>query len=433
MTFYTKIGSLSKPTSGTVPLSQDSVTVSETPKGVIFWWGGTWQSNTGAAGTYTEHASAGMGFSDGTNHRSYIMEMEDNGASSGSGGWMGDGCISFGEDTLDERATCSFSSTKFTLSWTKITAQAATIYYMVFGGTDITNVTVGDFAAGTATGNSTTSGTSFTPDIEFYLTTDKTTTNTFFSTNSPFSLGAAMSSSKQWNIANACESGRATMDTWRYLNTGQCVGSLTGNSGALRNAGTFVAFTSTGRTINWTTTDGTATKVYFMAIKGGQWDMGSTAVTSGTGTFTPVTSMSFAPTSMLFAGNGVATSTTVSETEDRFTFCGMESTTARNTYAYADADNTAAAQVVSVVLTSSVYRMFSAAATATSSTTHVDIDISTLNSNGFTLNKVTNTGSTVVTPLLLWVGMAANAGGGGATATTVTSKTVTNKFITQYP
>lgn len=124
---------------------------------------------------------------------------------------------------------------------------------------------VGSFNQATGTGNSTTTGTSFIPKGELYLSANQATA-TGIQAHNRISLGVGISSSDRRCIWAGDTDNVADAVTDQDSDTTKAIKMMTEGTPTVNAAADFVAFTSTGRTLNWTTADGTAREILFASF-----------------------------------------------------------------------------------------------------------------------------------------------------------------------
>lgn len=211
----------------------------------------------------------------------------------------------------------------FTLSWgVQSDTTAMVIHYQVIGGTDITNVSVfnsttQNFSTGNHSWNGT--GTTFTPDFALTMQTPANGTpviNTIAggTDQSVISIGAAASTTKQWQIMARSETAAAE-DSDQYLDNGSCIGSMNISTGVIQYRGVFVSFNNAaggGITINVTTAASNTGQNAFLLVKGGKWDCNvfQQPVTTGTQNVS-LTDSTVVPKLVQMMGIGSATEGTV--------------------------------------------------------------------------------------------------------------------------
>lgn len=297
--------------------------------------------------------------------------------------------------TTNEAAISAIGSDGFTVNWTNKEATASRMEYACFGGADITNVKVGSFTAPTAgtTGNQATTGVGFQPDVIILFGTSNTATGQ--ANGCTRGLGFATSSTNQVCNSGISKNAVATMSCKRlqFSNNSACytlIDSTTTTNVGLK--GSLVSLDADGFTINWTTvlTAEASVKIGYIAIKGGNWKCGAiTAPTTGT---VPVsqatTSVGFQPTGLILSTVG-GTSSTVVTGNNHICFGGGSSSTDRHCSFTGDNDAVASAVTANINKSAKIVSMYTVAATHTSSTINAEADLTSLNTDGFTLSWTT--------------------------------------------
>jgi hypothetical protein len=209
-------------------------------------------------------------------------------------------------------ATISFLSTGFRLTYEQNSASTFNIAYLAIGGGDVTDVKVGSFTPNTTTGNQSITDVGFQPDITFFmgLNTPVPTATATVDHNNYF-FGVAKSSTERVVMAGASpEAGASNPQTAsRVSRTDKCIMyySQTPSINALDCHADYVGTTSSGSggfTINITDAPvATANPIFYMAIKGGSWKVGSATAPTTAGT-QAVTSQGFTPKGLLLFGHG---------------------------------------------------------------------------------------------------------------------------------
>jgi poly(beta-D-mannuronate) lyase len=219
----------------------------------------------------------------------------------------------------------TLDSDGFTITWTINNVNVRDIFYIAFGGDDITNAKVGSFATPTA-GSSTplnqdVTGVGFQPDIIFLLGTNQpqSTLDTNNNTGNSISFSAVKSSSEQALVVNGSRHGLTTSDAARYQRTDKCYAAISqSNATTLESEAAFVAtLPNDGFRINWTTiSPSTVSTVFYLAIKGGAWKVGNFNHPTGT---TPgnqsITGVGFQPKGVIFASTAKPTTTSATAIE----------------------------------------------------------------------------------------------------------------------
>jgi hypothetical protein len=392
---FTKTTSTSTPVSQQVNLSNGSLT----PKVIWLWTSG----QTTSDGTYTDHMLWSYGFSDTVNDACQAMRSHETNENEAYV-MRNDAIISILSLTAGSevsRATVnSVAAGSFTLSWgVQSDTSAMVIHYMVAGGDDITNVSVfnstsQNFSTGNHSWNG--SGTSFVPDFGMVMTTPDTaavTVNTVSSASdqSVFSLGAITGTSNQW-VLIAREETITTSDNDMYLDNGNCIGSLNTTSGAVSYLGTFVSFNNSaggGITINITNAAGNTAQNAFLLIKGGKWDVNVFQQRSGTGTQdVTLTDSTVDPALVQLVGINSATEGSV--VVNHYVGIGGSDGTNEGNCWNGSTNNLGTWVTARSTSTGKVYRNATPAATASSSTTDAECDMTGMTTAGqFTLDWTT--------------------------------------------
>ena len=404
------------------------------PKALIMWS----SSQTTTDGTYADDALLCYGFSDGTNDACVSYQMDE---SAESETYRFDNAnVLFLQSaslaTFNNVATVnSFDADGFTLGWTIGNATAFSIHYIAIGGTDITNVqvvntTVGDTSTGNHSYNG--SGTSFQPDFALTLTAaDGSTINTTSggADLSLVCLGAAKSTSEQFVVWGRDET-VGTSDCDMYINNAACLASCSNTTGAITFLADFVSFNNAaggGITVNISDASPAAAKpIAFLLIKGGSWDCGTFQQRSGTGTQDVTTTTGLTSKGVFLAGIGSATAGSV---QANF-YLGMGASDGTNEGCSYTGNTNGLGTFAAVRsnLTTKVYRQATPNATAASSTTDAECDMSSMATAGqFTLDWTT--ADTVQRQMAYWtVGTLA---AGNNVVRTMDTETITISEVTK--
>src|SRR5215216_2232496 len=190
------------------------------------------------------------------------------------------------------------------------------IYYAALGGTTITNVKAGEFTLNTVSGTQDIDDVGFQPDIVFFIGADTASAAAATSSNATHSswfFGAAKDASNENVIAFSSVDGVSTTDAARYQHTARSIAHFTSGSTSTtmdceaEYVGT-VATGTGGFRINILAPSASATStVFYLAIKGGNWSVGSTLQPT-TSTNVSVTGLGYAPKGVIFRSNQQETS-----------------------------------------------------------------------------------------------------------------------------
>jgi len=309
--FRVKKGTFTK---ATVTGSQVITGVGFQPKAVIFWW--TRQTS------YGESAGIRVGYGFATNDGGNcgVAFASDDGAGTSNTGRRRSATYSIiilsnGDPTRSAQASVtSFDTDGFTLNWQTNEARADIIQYIALGGVDLTNAKASSFTLTTATGTQDVTGVGFQPDFAMFLWTftEATGTNT---QHAEVGLGFAVSSTKRGAVVADSEDGRSTMDTWQQQRTDSCILLLDPTSGAQDAIVDFSQFQTDGFRLSKTDPPAAATPIFYLALKGGYYDVGSFNSATTTGN-QDVTSVGFQPRLVMLATQGRSASTAIGGTAE---------------------------------------------------------------------------------------------------------------------
>jgi hypothetical protein len=281
----------------------------------------------------------------------------------------------------------SFDATGFTLNWGTVPSGPLTnpLYnYLALGGSDITNVASGSFAAATTGTTQSVTGVGFQPDVVFLFGTLQAS-SAASNNNSQFFYGV-MHSGGQWVMAQRAQNGVATMNTTRAFKNDKCMLLQSSTTNAVFDERSFVSMDSDGFTLSIDTQGATAYLTGYLAIKGGQWKVGTETQKTSTGT-KATTGVGFQPQGVLF---GSVCDTQTSGTADHARFAlGVTTGTSNNICHWTgDQDNVADAIANSISSATKCIVMATEALFATP-TTNAEAALSSLDADGFTLNWTT--------------------------------------------
>jgi len=261
---------------------------------------------------FTANDSGFISLNSATVVKSITWASDDNLASSNAAMGINNECLriySNGTPTTDAIATTVTFNTgadagKFTINVTDAAGSAWIVHYIALGGTDLTNVFVGSFAAPTATGSRADTGVGFQGDTLITIGANKTAlpTNT---ANIGAGMGAAISSTERGAIRWGNRDAHAS-NTVHFRSITKCllIGSANGN-GAMNEAD-FTSFDADGYTLNWTA--GTVANIYaVMVLKGLRNDIASILTPAATGNQSFTTTFDQASGGVFFFGTGQTT------------------------------------------------------------------------------------------------------------------------------
>lgn len=370
----------------TSPTSTGNVnyTASGTPK-ALFLFGlaanAGWQAST----------RGGIGASDFTNDRSLSLMTRDNAAASE---WF-----TRGRDAAHSRmgstsaivsvATATSPTTdQFTLNYTTASF-AYNGHYLALAGDDIDNVLVGGFACPTSTGDQTlTLG--FQADVVFFFSYTPTA---FWTSDTGYTSACfgVMTPTDEWCMGWAADHGADPTETERVMDAANGIHATDDALGTLFKA-SYVSRTSTEWTINWSVVPGTARYISYLAIGGGQWKVGTFAKsTSGAPADQTVSGIGFTPVAALF-GHVCGTNSDGTVQDEAKPSMGGADGTREGATLYELDDNLASSDDNSLDSTTKAI----VHATAGTSTTAAEADMTGFGSGTIGLTWTTNDGNAVV-------------------------------------
>ncbi|MGH9921164.1 MAG: hypothetical protein ACRD38_00270 [Nitrososphaerales archaeon] len=302
--------------------------------------------------------------------------------------------LSNGNPTLERVADLvSFDNNGFTINWSASGVDAR-IHYLALGGSDITAAKAGTFNRIASTGNQDVTTVGFQGDFVMFLQTNGGGSS---AVHAPIGIGFAKSSTERGALFVDSEDGEGTMDTWRYQRSDRCIVSLQPNSGAVDDEADFVSWLTNGFTINWTNAPSGTPNIGYLVLKGGQFKVGSFQITSGTGN-QPISGVGFQPVGLiLMSDHSSSASPTTSEAHNRLVFGAAHTTGDSNegNIAVGDEDGADPSITARSNRQTKIMHLIDEVATGSSSTIDLAADLASFDTDGFTLNKTTNTNNTL--------------------------------------
>lgn len=362
------------------------------------------QTSDGAA----TDAQWSLGVSDGTNTRSAGWNSDHNTASSDVTRYFSSTeqlrLMTAGSITANVTSTLtSLDATGFTQNWTTLTTTSPKYNYLALGGSDLSNAKVGSFSANVSTGNQSVTGLGFQPDIVFLFVTLQTAAGSS-NNNSQYCFGV-MHSSGQWVMGGKAQQNQATMNTSRFFQNDRCAIVQATVANTYVWEASYVSMDSDGFTINIVTTDGSAFLIGYLAIKGGQWKVGTDTQKTSTGT-KDITGIGFTPSGAIF-GSVCGTTTAGANDHYRMSF-GVSTGTSNNTALFAG-DQDAAANAIASTIMSSTKCLVMGTENGATPTTNAEAAVSAMSNGTLTLNWTTADATARVFGYVIWGDNAAPA------------------------
>jgi len=344
------VGSFNIDVSKTAGQTQAITGVGFTPKIVLFWWSGTVRTGDGVAG---ETIRPGFGAVAGASSRFFVAAYSEDAAArtNTAHGASTTACIGVyadGTPTADGLADWgSFDADGFTLTIDDQFTIAARISYLALGGTDLSNVFIGNKAYPTSAGNYATTGVGFQPDAMIFVPTNLGSAATS-AVSLHFGIGIAAGGAQGATYNNDGDDG-ATSNTTAYGYNGEVI--------ATRIMGireSWVSFDADGFTLNHLE-GATANYYHYVALKGGQYKVGE-LTTRTDGNDIVETEPNFTPVGLLFLSANRAHSTQDTPTDHaRLSIGAATSASNRAAQAISDEDNLADTETATANYDTAVY------------------------------------------------------------------------------
>ncbi|MEO8521297.1 MAG: hypothetical protein ABI603_08040, partial [Acidobacteriota bacterium] len=380
-----KVGSFTKSTGGAPATQVIAHGLGSVPNAIILWTDG--QTNS----TFTNASYLfGYGMTDGTTSRSIgAASQTAQTATSNSSTRMANKALTlvqWGETVVAEADLSSWDATNFTLRWTTNNATAYVIHYIVIGGADVSAKVV-DWTMATATGNRSVTGVGFQPNavIHAHCTYGFTAALPASIANAGFGLGAMDADGDQWASSFLALDNAATSDTQRDQRTDAAIYSFN-NSLAVQKKASWVSMDPDGFTVNFSNaTSAAAARVFSLALKGVNVKPGSFNKATGSAPRSqPITGVGFQPGVVLLTSmQDITRAAPVAHS--RFGIGASDGTT-EGASAMTDQNAVTTTSVRAVDKTSKAFIV----ADTNNSTIGAEANLTSLDSDGFTLNWTTN-------------------------------------------
>lgn len=376
----TKVGSFTAKTSTG---SQSTTGIGFQPKIVFFFSHGA--TTTGTATNAPFMLGVATSSSD---ERSAFRVSGDNAGTSDVDGWNQNDCsliIAGITGSVQIRADfTSMDADGFTLNYSTATGSAHIINYLALGGDTLTNVKTGQITEKLTTGSQSTTGVGFQPDalIMFagYSTTSAPSSN---AAGSNFTIGFASGANNQGVMAERGQDiAPGGSNTARYQSASNIFAFVHDSTDTVPSLASLTSFDSDGFTLNWSAVSGSAQYVFYVALKGGEYKVGSFNQATSTGNQSVATSGVLPRAVWLQSFNNITTSSVV--TSDRQSMGVAASSSDRFTLWYGDQDGQNPSQADSSLDQTKIIKMMTSGAGSPS--TEASADLVSLNSNSFVIN-----------------------------------------------
>jgi len=263
-----------------------------------------------------------------------------------------------------------------------------TVFWECWGGSDITVAACFDLAEPATATNVDVTVTGLVSGatdqvVLFAGCQDSNALNTALAEAAGLFVGAAKDTSNQWVCGGNSDDSSGSMDTDGWCLDGECIGMIIRAGAAVMEArAAFVQYNTDGFRVNYAERGVTGRKTVGLAMKGGQWAVGSYTIDGGTGSATAtVSSLPFAPVGVSLAGR-----MTVEQASDATTGnnrlgigCGS-STSSRQSMGVLDEDGTASS---TCEIDTTIQYDQALSFPSTTGTLQSAYDINAINSDGF--------------------------------------------------
>lgn len=211
----------------------------------------------------------------------------------------------------------SFDADGFTLNWLTANATAYLINYIAIGGADITNATSSLISLTASTGNQSITNTGFRPDFLMFIgnSTSTTAINPFGTFNIGIAASSTQGSIEQAGLGLFATDVLTASDTCSRQSTTSSIviaGPAGGTCPITDAFGSVTSFDTGGFTINKSDAPSVARNLFYLALKGGDHQVGSFTKPVAAG-FSTTTGIGHDPEALFFitgakvAGGGAAT------------------------------------------------------------------------------------------------------------------------------
>jgi len=327
------VGSFQKSGSQTYPVPQSITGVGFQPKAMMFFG---IASGTTALTRFTDIERPGFGWTTGsTANYSLSWGADDSNTGAADSNTFrrarNNYCYTHGSassSAYPQMRLVQFTSDGADVEFDLNDTNTTRLFYVAIGGTDITNAKAGEFTSITTTGNQSVTNVGFTPSIVFFLTGNSPNNPATSTPHLSVTFGAAKNSTSRGVVCNSSVDAVSPTDSSRYARTDKCIAFFTEGTNVIDAEADFVSMDANGFTINWITAPSVARPIYYLAIQGGSWSVGSTVsrdATSGIGT-TTVAGLGHTPKGVMMFGHEAGVTNAV-QIHNKFSFGAANSTT----------------------------------------------------------------------------------------------------------
>ena len=382
-----KVGNFTKSTSGAPASQVIAHGLDSTPKALILWTDGQTNETFSNAGYLL-----GFGMSDGTTSRSVAAASQTGVGTANASTRMANKALTlvqWGETLVAEADLQSWDDTNFTLNWTTNNATAYVIHFIAIGGTDV-SAKVLEWTMATAAGNQAVTGVGFQPNaiIHAHGTHAFTSVLPASIAGAGFGLGAMDADGDQWATTFFTLDNVGTSDTQRGQQTDGAIYAFN-NALTVQKKASWVSMDADGFTVNFTNAgSAAAARVLSLALKGVNVKPGSfLKSTSGAPASQSITGVGFQPSAVLMASfQDITRAGPVAQSRWGI---GASDGSIEASSAMTDQNGGGTTSVRAVDKTSKAFIV----AENNTSTINAEANLTSMNSDGFTLNWTANNGT----------------------------------------
>jgi hypothetical protein len=377
------VGSFTKST-GTAPVQQNVAHgLGETPKALILW-----SAARTSSGSFTSNARFSVGMTDGTTSGSAGGGSRSGQDTTDASRRMANKAITlveWGQTLMAEADLDSWNATNFTLNWTTNDGSAHVIHFLAIGGSQVSAQML-SWAMRTSTGDQAVTGVGFTPEVVVHIHAGAgfTSTPPASTVHWGFGIGAMDRSGGQWATTGFSVDASGTSDTQGYQRTNQTIAAIDAGLGVAKEAA-YVSMDSDGFTVNFSTANSSASRVFSLALKGVHAKAGTFLKTVASATASQsLTGIPFRPRAVMLLGAQDIARTTP-QSHNRFGM-GAGSADAEGAIAVQDTDG------LGFSSSDDIQRTTKAFIKVNNNTPSIDAeaDLASLDEAGFTLSWTTN-------------------------------------------
>ncbi len=337
MSFFQETGVLTSRTStGTDVVTLTGTGASLTPQLIMLTMNGA----TATGGANADYMMA-IGYSDGTDERCVFGVSEDNVGTSNAVTSMHDDSILSIYDTsgslIDQCVISATGVGTFTVNWTTKSATAYKVGYTSWGGTDITNVKIATKDHDTTNVNGTSvafTGVGFSPDAMMFIENVSASGQINGIQNFlEIALGMCDANGNQGFATVTSNDSVVTSNTQRYQRTDRCLATIAAASSTVLREHNISSFDADGWTWVDEVSNNFAQQFFYIAVKGGRWQVGNG--TTNTSASTKAFTTSFQPKGFI----SISRSNTSGSTVSTHNWIGIGSTDGVIQYSFLNGDD----------------------------------------------------------------------------------------------